>query len=276
MKSIRICYKKRAVTPYVIPTIGKKIFTIEELCFYYWQYAHLIDENAVDDEVIEWLEDQLDLGKTAQELRNAKMHGEDITEQIRIIFASITYLDPEEESKYLEHLSAMKNMSEFERSKHRADDLVRNCRYYKAIQEYRQLLQCEEAEDETVASGIYHNLGVAYCKMFFFREGSECFLKAFLKAPGKENLRKYKLALQLCEEPVQEDELVREFPSSATMDLQVYEEIGKYKQMKGRRMDEFEQLQQKKKDGNVVEYYAGVEQILHDWKDACREYMNMH
>lgn len=276
MSGIRICYDRHAQQPYVLESIGKKIHTIEELCFYYWNYSHLLDGQAVDEELIFWLRSQLGMEELAARLEKQLIGEASLAELVQTVFSSIQYLSGEEEKQYMEQLSAMSQLSDFERCKRKADDLVRNQKYYKAVREYRSLLKQEEAENDVVAAKIYHNLGVAYCKMFFFKKGSEYFLKAFLKAPGKDTLRQYKAALRLSEESVEEDELVREFPSSAELDLQIYEEIERLKQADSRKLQEIQSLRQQKNDGKVAEYYRKMEEILHNWKEECREYMDIH
>lgn len=269
-----VCHEKKADTPYLLKTIGKNIYTIEELCFYFWQYAHLLEDVVMDKKMTAWIRDELRIPKLADELEKQLKDGVQKEEMIEAVFGNIQYLSEQEWALYVQNLKKLQNLSPFEKSKKKADDFVKNKQYYKALYEYNQLLKEDEAQDEETVSRIYHNMGVASCKMFFFRQGSEYFLKAFLAVPNKESLRQYKIAVRLCEEEIQEDTLVKEFPSSASMDVQIYQEIQAIEEKKQGKLNEVEELKQLKNAGKIAEYYDKMEEMMQKWQDECRQYMN--
>lgn len=274
MSEWMVCHKKKAEVPYLLKTIGKSIYTIEELCFYFWQYAQLLGESFQDQSEIQWIREQLGLTALAAELSSLLQKKAEKEELAKAVFQSVHYLSEEELAIYSKNLKKLQNLSPFERNKRKADDLVCNGQYYKALYEYSLLLKEEEAKEEGTASRIYHNMGVASGRMFLFRESAEYFLKAFLAAPDKESLRQYKLAVRLCEEEIEEDVLVQEFPGAGALDIQIYQDMQTILQKKSGKIGEVQKLQQLKNEGKIAEYYRNLTEILQKWQEECRGYMN--
>lgn len=281
MSRLILCRERKAKNPYYIESIGKRAYTAEELCFYFWNYVHLFDASKEAEQeglaVAQWLLDELDMKKEAEEIKRLTASHKSMQEWILSLFRATHYLTETEQKEYVQELKSLCELTPFERRKKRADHFVESKKYEKAIWEYQKLLQEEEEAKESVESDIYHNMGVAYARMFRFKESSDSFLKAFLKTPKKESLRQYKLAARLCEDEIEEDELVKEFPGAASMDVQIYEEM---KQLESsveyqESMREIENLKQLKNEGKIARMEQNEKEILQKWQEECREYMDI-
>ena len=55
MGSLILCHKKKASQPYKITRIHRKIYTIEELCYYLCNNLYLIDYTIMNEKICEWL-----------------------------------------------------------------------------------------------------------------------------------------------------------------------------------------------------------------------------
>ena len=76
MGSLILCYKKKAKQPYEITRIHRKIHRIEELCYYLCNNLYLIDYTIMNEQLCDWLEEELSLAELAQNLRQSlKQHG---------------------------------------------------------------------------------------------------------------------------------------------------------------------------------------------------------
>lgn len=280
MSGLILCRERKAEKPYYIDSIGKRIYTVEELCFYFWHYPHLFDASKEAEQegmaVAEWLFGELGMEKEAEQVKRLVKAHVRMQEWILELFRSTHYLTEKEQKEYVQKLQNLRELTPFERQKKRADHLVESQKYDKAIVEYHKLLQAEPEEKESIKADIYHNMGVAYARMFYFKESCDCFLKAFLMTPKKESLRQYKLAARLCEDEIEEDELVKEFPGAASMDIQIYEEMRQleneeeYKE----KMMEIEKLRQMGNAGKVVDMEQSMKEILQIWQDECRGFMD--
>lgn len=281
MSRLILCQEKKAEKPYYIESIGKRAYTVEELCFYFWNYAHLFETSKEAEQegfaVAEWLLDELDMKKEAEEIKRLAASHKSMQEWILCLFRSIHYLTETEQAEYVQELKRMCELTPFERKKKRADHFVESKKYEKAIWEYQNLLQEEEEAKESMESEIYHNMGVAFARMFYFKESCDCFLKAFLKTPKKESLRQYKLAARLCEDEIEEDELVKEFPGAASMDVQIYEEMEQLESSREYQesMREIENLKQLKNEGKIAKMEQKEKEILQKWQDECRAFMDI-
>lgn len=275
MSRVIVCHGKKAQEPFYIETIGRNIYTVEELCYYFWNYAQLLDSVRDFEKLPKWLRKELQMEEPAAAVETLVRNRADVEELAAVILEAVPYLTPEEYEVYRTKLARIRNMTGFERSRLKADDYVRNRQYYKAVREYERLLEQPEAEEPKMAAKLYHNMGVACSRMFLFREAASHFLQAFLTVPAKESMRQYKLAVRLSDELTEEDELVRQFPSSESMDMQVYEELKQAEEKESRKSKDLKQLEQLKSEGKVAKYYDNMEEILQRWRDECREYMSM-
>ena len=273
MSGLVMCQGKKAQIPYYIEGIGKHVHTVEELCFFLWQYVHLLEPSFINQTLIDWIGKQLGLEELARLMGQKVQANADMAELVFCIMEHVCYLESGELEEYKERLKQAQDMSVFERRKCKADDLVRSQKYYKALAEYQKLLDEEEAQDKETAGRIYHNMGVAFSRMFFFKESCDCFLKAFLASPDKERMRQYKLAVRLCKDEIEEDELVREFPSASSMDMQVYEELEAARKAESAKSQKIARLRELKEEGKIAGYYKEIEETLREWNDECREYM---
>ena len=59
MGSLILCHRKHAVRPYDITRIHRKIYTIEELCYYLCNNLYLIDYTIMNEQLCLWLEEEL-------------------------------------------------------------------------------------------------------------------------------------------------------------------------------------------------------------------------
>ena len=68
MGSLILCHNKKASQPYKITRIHRKIYTIEELCYYLCNNLYLIDYTIMNEKICEWLYSELDMRELAGEL----------------------------------------------------------------------------------------------------------------------------------------------------------------------------------------------------------------
>lgn len=69
MGSIILCHKKKARNAYEISRIQRRIYTMEELCYYMCNHLYLIDYTIMNQKLCDWLEEELELKELADNLR---------------------------------------------------------------------------------------------------------------------------------------------------------------------------------------------------------------
>ena len=186
MCSLILCHEKKARQPYEITRIHKKIYTIEELCYYICNNPYLIDYTLVNKELCNWISEELAMEELAAELKSSlRRHGSMEQFVMMILKASVIYTG-KELTRVEDVLQQLKNLKDVERQKYKADNLLESGEMETAILGYLSIIHGEH--DETVDSGFYGRvygcLGAAYGRLFLYEEAA----------------KNYEAAFQICEE----------------------------------------------------------------------------
>ena len=76
MGNLVLCHEQHAAHPYEISRIHCKIYTIEELCYYLCNNLYLIDYTIMNEQLCNWLDEELGLSALSEQLREMmQMHG---------------------------------------------------------------------------------------------------------------------------------------------------------------------------------------------------------
>lgn len=193
MGSLILCHKKRARQPFEIVRVHRKIYTIEELCYYLWNNIYLIDYTIMNEQLCAWIETELELEQLAEELRDSLYNHNSIEHFVMLIFrksAIYTNFELNQIQSMLEHL---KNLKDVERQKYKADNLMSCQAVEAAILVYRGILRREK--DETVDGRFYGKvyacLGSAYGRLFLYKEASEMYEAAYQICEDEKMLKAY-------------------------------------------------------------------------------------
>ena len=197
--SFDLCMVPQASKPFFIENINTNIYSIEELCYFLYGNVYLIDGTIMNEELCDWIRDELGLKKLYRTLYEHLENNRGAEQFIMPIFREIGYLDPKQMKEYQEKLSRLRVQPEDERQKLKGDYLVRCGMHESAVSEYRQILsrQGPGSLGTEFYAGIWNNIGCAYARMFRFREAADCFYQAWSIGRTRETLRKYVSVLAL-------------------------------------------------------------------------------
>lgn len=198
MSGYVLCQIKKAAKPYFIENISINIYSIEELCFYLCNNLYLIDRTIRNEELLQWLEEELGLRALAAKVRPHLKASASLSEFLYPILKEINYLDYEELRVLNTQLTRMGEETAEVKKKKKGDCLVANGMYVDAIQNYQEILKDEEKLKASFTAGIYHNLGCAFSYLFQKEEAEECFWKAYEKSHTADALRVYLIAYSDC------------------------------------------------------------------------------
>lgn len=193
MSGYILCQLKRASMPYYIENISTNIYSMEELCYYFYHNIYLLDETIMNEHLCDWLRKEFGLEKLYRRLYKVLEENLGTGEFILAVFKEISYLTHSEFKKLNEQLALLEQQPEVLREKKKGDYLVEHKMYVNAVRIYEKALQKEDKEGlgEQFNGGIYHNMGCAYLHLFQFAEAAECFLKAYRQLHTKQVLRHY-------------------------------------------------------------------------------------
>lgn len=181
MGSLILCHKKKAKQPYEIIRIHRKIYTIEELCYYLCSHLYLIDYTIVNKELCDWISEELELTELAKTLR-ASVKKHDSAEHFILTILKASGIYTTGEMLHIQNvLEKLKNQNGTERQKFKADSLLENGELSEAIVVYQSILNGErdESVDGKFYGKIYASLGTAYGRMFLYEEAAKMYESGF-------------------------------------------------------------------------------------------------
>ncbi len=201
MGELIYCRGELASLPFYIEESGVNLFSVEEVSYYILHNLYFLDRELYGEELCNWIALECKDEELAEKLRHLYKSDGDSYPFFMTILMESGYCKKDELQLADRVLKDLQHRSYFEKKKLRSDYYLQNRKYARAILEYTQLLQSDEAkkEDKTVLSKVYHNLGVAYMRMFCYEEGLDCFQKAYGYVEREETNR----AILLCEDLLQ-------------------------------------------------------------------------
>ena len=221
MSGYILCQTKKAQRPYFIENISMNIYSIEELCYYLYHNLYLADHTVFNEELCNWLRDELELVHLAAKLKQNLERNVSVEDMIYPVFKEINYLTYEEMKGFNSRIVTYGKEKAAVRQKRKGDALTENGMYVNAIRVYQKLLEREDLSEQRkgFAASVRYNLGCAYSYLFQMEKAAECFVLAYQKEQSVKNLQAYLLAYRSIHEKVDYDKIL--------LDLKVEEGLGK-------------------------------------------------
>lgn len=265
MGRLILCNIKKAKKPYFIKNMNINIYTIEELCYYLYHNIYLIDDNVINDALIQWIDEELELTDLTEILNKNRGSMKNFMMTILNYAGFISNEDMEETDKLL---SEMDGQSGFEKKVARADHLLHCGKYVEAISEYQTILM---QEDEKLSEKILNNLGVAYARMFLFHEAAKYFKKAYDINHNEEIYKHLLFAVAMAAKGEIDDSIKQDIKEDYDKILE--EEIDQIVTSgTNKKLMQFQEVLNYKKENQIAMYYKSLEGLLQDWK---KEYLNL-
>ena len=199
MSGYILCQIKRAKIPYYIVNISTNIYSIEELCYYMYHNIYLLDDTIINEQLCQWLRDELHLRRLYQKLYPLLDERSNMGEFILPVFKEINYLTHDQFKEMNERLKRFEVQPEVVRRKLKGDYLVEHEKYMNAIRVYQSTL--EDAKDtvmgEQFSGSVYNNMGCAYASLFQMEEAQECFRRAYESLHYRASLKSYLFAVHM-------------------------------------------------------------------------------
>ena len=170
MGSIILCHKKKAKRPYEISRINRRIYTIEELCYYLCNHLYLIDYTIMNDKLCDWLEQELGLAELASNLRQSLLQHGSVEQFVVAILAHSSIYTTGELKRIEDVLEKLSNQKPIEKQKYKADNLLQSGAVKQAILIYQSIVSGEP--DETVERKFY---GKVYSNIFS-KNSTDCYV----------------------------------------------------------------------------------------------------
>lgn len=197
MQNVILCNGSYAQKPYFIEEENLHIFSVEELCYYLYKNAFLIQENFFSDSLFDWMKEELHLEEWSSQLRSFREAGEPMLRSIEFLFRISGFYGEEQIGHVRSVLKDSSKLSVMERKKIRADAYYKKRNFFKAAAGYEQLLRDTPPDQIKFRAKLYHNLGVCFASMFFYDKAADYFKEAFHIYPNTETYVQMLAAIKL-------------------------------------------------------------------------------
>lgn len=193
MGSIILCHKKKARQPFELVRVQRKIYTIEELCYYLCNHLYLIDHTVMNEALCSWLEEELELGELAESLRQILTQNGSVEQFIVTILAHSSIYTTVELREIQNVLEKLKNQKPIEKQKYKADSLMESGALKSAVVIYQSILHgdVDETVDKKFYGRVYGCLGAAYGRLFLYKDAAAMYEAAFQICEEESMLKSY-------------------------------------------------------------------------------------
>ena len=193
MVSFILCHHKTATHPYEITRIHTKIYTLEELCYYLCNNLYLIDYTVMNEQLCDWLDEQLELTKLANVLRNVISDKSSVEKFVLTILKGSNIYQEQEMIRIQNILEKLKSQKDVERQKYKGDNLLDSGEIEEAILVYQGILneKPDETMDDKFYGRVYACLGAAYGRLFLYQEAAKMYDRAYFLCGDASLLKPY-------------------------------------------------------------------------------------
>lgn len=201
MGLVSICRYQRTKTPFFVEQAGVNLYSLEELSYFLYQNICLVDRKFFDERLCRWLREEAGCGELAGRLQKGISSGTGFQNLVLSVVGASGIYYGKELSDLGERIRGLQTLTEQERLKLRADELLNNRNEWAAMEEYRHILKMHQ--NSRLGMGFYgavwNNLGVCYARQFLFREAADCFETSYEYHPEEAVKEQAELARQLAE-----------------------------------------------------------------------------
>ncbi len=271
MGGIRICRQQTAQNPFFIKRISVKIYTVEELCYYVYHNFALIDDTLINEDLFVWLESELGMARCAGILRQNVAGGASYRKLASLLLDLVGYCNKEELRNLFSGIEAQSTKPGSQMLKSIGDRMLENHKYVKAIREYNSILNLRARDNQTDSflGSVYHNMGVAFARLFLYDQAAKCFAAAYEKNGDEKSREQYIGAVKLGGAPIEEFVDEKEPDVDAKLEALVKEAS------QDDTVRRFRELQRLKEEGQEEAYQQQLQAFLQEQKKICAKYISV-
>lgn len=266
-----LCRTKEAQNPFVVEHTGIKIYTLEELCYYIYNNIYLIGKEFISEGLLTFIRVETEEDALADRLEYLVQNQAGLAEMVVTILKYVDYYAIGEIEEIREILKTLNSQNVHERMKSRGDSYLKNQTFYSAIRCYEQIVLSQP--DQTLSglfyAGVHHNMGVAYARMFLFKEAADCFRQAYKIGQHEESHKCFMAAERMMmSENIIEREDATEEEYVLKREIETLVDNARYSD-EYRKLSEINELKEK---GKVAEYNHAVDDCMLQWRNEYQKY----
>ena len=190
--SLWLCRQEQVKHPYLVETLGISLYSSQELCYVIYHHPLLVLDGFVDDTLLTFLREELNLGFLALKLERWGKSGENPDEMPGMILQECDYYTTAEISRFRQQIAVIRKKHPAEYRKLKADELFRLRQYGRAVALYRELTEYprDTYVDELFVGRVWNNIGSCYARMFQTERALEAYEKAYVLTKERDVLER--------------------------------------------------------------------------------------
>lgn len=194
MNNVCLCVGNYAKTPFYVKFSDVSLYSIEELCYYFMDKVHLLDDSVVTPELVNWIKTECGLAELAEELEVYVRKRVSVAAFVTTILEKTGMYD-ESTIKRIDHiLKEQASLTTVERYKKQAEYLYKQGRFRQALAIYSELLEYIPKRDNAGRALMYYNMASIYAMDFAYAQAADFYYESYLLYPDKKTRLAYILA----------------------------------------------------------------------------------
>lgn len=195
--SVIVCRPEQVTRPFYVEDLGVNIYSSQEFCYAIYHHPMLFMDRFGDQNIIDFIRDQLGMGFVAARMEQRIKAGEKSEELMFLFMQECDYYTAVEMNRFRQMVTSLKKLPPLEYAKRKADYLAEFKQYGRAIAGYQTILEAADGKsDEALAGRVWNNLGACYARIFQFQKAMDAYDKAYGKKKDLNFLEKmYHLTL---------------------------------------------------------------------------------
>lgn len=274
MGELILCKQPIAAIPFYMEGASVNIYSLEELSYYLYHHVYGIKFDFMSVELCHWIGKECGYPDLEQQLMELLKENVPLHIFVGHILSYIGYLTVGEIRETLTTIQAFENKSDAECRKIYGDQLMDQKIYMGAIRVYEEILNGDDAMNQAMifTGDVWHNLGTAYARMFFFREAVRCFRTAYRKN-RKDDTLKAMIAAACCgQDEALLHGIVDDFKVPQQFVQRIQEELEKVRDQKSIRLFAQSLDMCRTKTDYYQKEEISLKEILNEWE---QQYLTM-
>ena len=191
MSGLLLASSPLAKHPFKVLETGLLIYSAEELCYYIYNNYYLVDDDFVDDDLLDFLRDELGLSQVADRVATVREEGAGTHLVLACLMREVHYYPEASIKEFLQKYESYRHNSPSNRKIIRADFLMEKGHFLAALRIYHQF--DSGRRDPSLGNEFFmrvrQHMAVAYIKLGLYREAMEAFEAAYSYKDSPELLK---------------------------------------------------------------------------------------
>lgn len=275
MGSLILCVGKKAEKAFIFPESQIELYTIEEVCYYVFNYIDTMEKEDFDESLVEWLRKQAELEETANKIERLVRNKNSLKDIVVTLLCACDYYKEEEVRSLIRVIDQLEGMSFYDKCRQKCNRFLRNAKYKEAERFLYDVLktELEKKLSREEYGNLLHNLAVVHVHTASYSEAAKELKEAFERNHREETLKQYLMALQLSgQNELYEKEQIRlEIPKELTDSVRAVLEQNMKEAEESAEYEKLQQIAVMRREGQMSNYYDAVTNTIERWKQEYKE-----